>query len=325
MVGAARCVQRCRSASPGVARNGANTAITIVSEGISVSPRPRDWPVRMAGWSCRYCQRIKLHRHYRMRPPGGSVSCVSVAAICPVCDGWAVETGMVTTGRMRVSIGLTVTGAVLLMVGVITMFVGEALRLKSPHGWHVIVRLGETVAACGLGCGLALFIVVASGRPARRRRSVQALPDGRSRPVTRPDPAARSDRVAGPDPAGRSGHAGRPRRSDRSRRPARPAYACEGGAGDASRPDSADEWLSPLRSSRPSHAPERDRWSGHQPIEEFTPALDHAEDGWYPDGVAAAGPAVRSWPAGQPAPWSGGSHRATGTLPPSPQEHPSCP
>jgi hypothetical protein len=94
-----------------------------------------------------------------------------------------VERGTVAAGKMRVSIGLTVAGAVLLMVGVITVFVGEVMRLKSPHGWQGTVGLGEVVAAGGLGCGLALLAVVAAGRPGRRR------PAARSRSAWRRDSA----------------------------------------------------------------------------------------------------------------------------------------
>ena len=100
--------------------------------------------------------------------------------MCPACDGWAVDKGPAATGRMRVLVGLTVVGAVLLMVGVITVLVGEAMRVKSPHAWQGVVRLGETVAACGLGCGLALLAAAAAGRPGARR------PAARSRTAARP-------------------------------------------------------------------------------------------------------------------------------------------
>jgi hypothetical protein len=260
---------------------------------------------------------------------------------------------------MRVSVALTVAGAVLLMVGVITVFVGEAMRLKSPHGWQGTVGFGKVVAACGLGCGLALLAAVAAGRPRRRRAAARsrsaprARYEGRSRsaPRTLSDatpssegasgsagtwrPASRSASLAGsatnpvsgtvmsPGPAGGAGPAARPGRSDRARRQSQPEYAWDGGAEDAWRRDSADEWLSPLRNPGAGYAPEPTRWSG-EPIQEFSPALDYSDDGWRPE--SAAGDAAEPRPPRprppQPRPPEppvrprGGAHRATGATGP---------
>jgi hypothetical protein len=241
--------------------------------------------------------------------------------MCPACDGWAVERGTVATGRMRVSVALTVAGAVLLMVGVITVLVGEAMRLKSPHGWQGTVGLGKVVAACGLGCGLALLAAVAAGRPRRRRTAAGSRSAPRARSEGRPRsaprtlsegtpssegasgsaatwrPASRSASLAGsaanpvsgtvmgPGPAGWAGPAARPGRSDRARHQSQPEYAWDGGAEDAWRRDAADEWLSPLRNPGAAHAPEPTRWSG-EPIQEFSPALDYSDDGWRPESAA---------------------------------------
>ena len=123
-------------------------------------------------------------------------------------------------------VGLTVVGAVLLMVGVITVLVSEAMRVKSPHGWPGAVRLGETVAACGLGCGLALLAAAAAGRPGARR------------PAARPRTAAPppfGEHVAARQRAEFRGQAGRAtqpgyRQPSRSRRPVGPFCPCAGPA-----------------------------------------------------------------------------------------------
>lgn len=74
-----------------------------------------------------------------------------------------------TTGRVRVAVGLSVCGFTMLAVGGIILLVGHAIRARAPHGWHVIVTLGEIAAACGVGCLLALLIGVLSDRSARGR------------------------------------------------------------------------------------------------------------------------------------------------------------
>ncbi len=240
--------------------------------------------------------------------------------MCPACNGWAVNTGPAATGRMRVSVGLTVAGAVLLMVGVITVLVGEAMRVKSPHAWRGTVGLGETVAACGLGCGLALLVAIAAGRPGGRRpaarsRSAPPRSQSTSRALGRPDPAAgpaagpSPGAVSGPGPAVRSARSGRgPDRSALGRQ-GPPGHTWDDGGQDAWRRDSADDWLSPLRNSTAVHAPEPAQWSG-EPIQEFSPALDYADDGWRDERVAGfAGGSRPPEPPRQP---RGGAHRATG-------------
>ncbi len=191
-------------------------------------------------------------------------------------------------------VGLTVVGAVLLMIGVITVLVGEAMRVKSPHGWQGIIRLGETVAACGLGCGLALLAAVAAGRPGARRPAARARSAARL-PADSRLPAESTSRAA-------SGPASGP-----------PGYAWDGGSQDAWRRDSADDWLSALRNSAAVHAPEPTRWSG-EPIQEFSPALDYADDGWRTDSVTGFGSGARPPEPQQPPEQKprGGAHRATG-------------
>jgi hypothetical protein len=74
--------------------------------------------------------------------------------------------------------GLTVVGAVLLACGVMLVFVGSTLRLKSPHDGRGFVHAGEAVAICGLAFGVALLVVLAidladragRGGPGRARR-----------------------------------------------------------------------------------------------------------------------------------------------------------
>jgi hypothetical protein len=236
---------------------------------------------------------------------------------------------------MRVCVGLTVAGAVLLMVGVIIVLVGEAMRMKSPHGWQGTVGLGETVAACGLGCGLALLAAVAAGRPggrrpaARSRSAARARSERTSRATSKPAPApglaahSSPPAVSGPGPAVRSARSGRAqdhgapgRRAQDRIAPDRPAldqgppgYTWDGGSQDAWRRDSADDWLSPLRNSAAVHAAEPSRWSG-EPIQEFSPALDYADDGWRTESVAGSAGGSRSpEPPLRP---RGGAHRAAG-------------
>jgi hypothetical protein len=237
--------------------------------------------------------------------------------MCPACDGWAVETGTVATGRMRVSVCLTVTGAFLLMVGVITVLVGETLRLKSSHDWPGIVGLGEAVAACGLGCGLALLFVVAAARPGRRGPAAGSHPEVQSRPAAQSPaaaqsrPAARSHSVVQPDPVARPG------RDDRARHPSEPSHAWQGGPKESWLRDSAEEWLSPLRNARARQAPEPDRWSGQHPIQEFSPALEYADDGWRPERETADS-VGDSRPAGPPRTRRPGGHRTGSAAGPQP-------
>jgi hypothetical protein len=203
-------------------------------------------------------------------PTAAWVKCGSVAAMCPACDGWAVKSGSMATGRMRAFVALTVAGAVLLMAGVIMMLVGEAMRLQSPHGWHGIIGLGERAAACGLACGLALLVIVAAIRPGRSRTS------DRARPATR-SAAANHSRAAG-----------WPGHSDRSVRRGQAERAWDDGREDTDwRHASADDWLGPLRKSTARPAPGPHHRAPQQPLPEFLPIFDYTDDGWLPGGPAA--------------------------------------
>ena len=80
--------------------------------------------------------------------------------------------------------GLTVVGAALLACGVMLVFVGSSLGLKSPHDGRGFVHAGETVAICGLAFGVALLAVLAidladragRGGPGRARRGSGRVP-----------------------------------------------------------------------------------------------------------------------------------------------------
>jgi hypothetical protein len=159
----------------------------------------------------------------------------------------------VASGRMRLAMGLTIIGAVLLITGLLMVLVGEALRLKSRHGGTGIAGTGELVAFCGLGIGVALLVVLAVGRP--DRGPADRIRGGR----------ARSDRARG-DGSGR----GRRRAVGAGGRPGR-------------RRDTAEEWLGPLRTAGagviPRHVPPR--WP--EPAESRRAADGYADDGWHPD------------------------------------------
>jgi hypothetical protein len=161
-----------------------------------------------------------------------------------------------TTGRMRAFVGLTVAGAVLLMTGVLMMLIGEAMRLHSPHGWQGIIGLGERAAVSGLGCGLVLMVIVATVRPSRSRTPARA--------------------------------AGRPDRSGRSARHTQAERGWDDGREDTDwRHATAEQWLSPLRSSTVRLTPEAPDRAPQQPLPEFSPVLDYSDDGWLPGGQVA--------------------------------------
>jgi hypothetical protein len=71
---------------------------------------------------------------------------------------------------MRVRAGLTAAGSVLLLLGIVTISVGHAMRATSPRAWQGLIDAGEIAAACGLGCGLALLIIITTGRSGRVSR-----------------------------------------------------------------------------------------------------------------------------------------------------------
>jgi hypothetical protein len=184
----------------------------------------------------------------------------------------------VASGRMRLAMGLTIIGAVLLITGLLMVLVGDALRLKSGHDGTGIAGTGELVAFCGLGIGMTLLVVLAVGRPDRG-------PADRGR-----GGRARSDRTRG-DGAGR----GRRRRA--------------AGAGErpGRRRDAAEEWLGPLRTAGagviPRHVPPH--WP--EPAGSRPAADGYADDGWHPDLDEAwsPGPAY-VWSPGEEDGWDSG-------------------
>ena len=193
------------------------------------------------------------------------------------------------SGRMRLAMGLTIIGAVLLIAGLLMVVVGEALRLKSRHSGMGIAGTGELVAFCGLGIGVALLVVLAVGRPHRG-------PADRAR-GGRP----RRDRARG-DGSGR----GR-RRSE------------VGAAGRAGRRrDTAQEWLEPLRTAGAGVVPQHVRPYWPEPADSRPGAGDYVDDGWHPelDREWSPGPAYvwspgeeDSWHNGQDGDWDhGGDH-----------------
>ena len=163
--------------------------------------------------------------------------------------------------------------------------------MNSSPGWQGTVGLGEVIAACGMGCGLALLVAVATGRPGRRRPARRARSAARSASLTSP--------VTGPGPvtAKPPGPAARERRSDRAPRQDPPEYTWDGGSQNAWRRGSADDWLSSLRNSRVTQAPGPARWPG-EPIREFSPVLDYADDGWRTENTADL--AAGTWPPEPP-------------------------
>lgn len=173
------------------------------------------------------------------------------------------------SGRLRLAMGLTVVGAVLLITGLLMVLVGEALRLKSGHGGPGIARTGELVAFCGLGIGVALLVGLMVGRTDR----------------------ARADRA----------HAERAR-ADRSRR------RRAAGAGPGPGRDPAEEWLSPMHTTGAGLAPLRvpPPWP-EQAAQSRPGADDYPDDGWHPDTGDGwrPGPAY-VWSPGQEDDWDRG-------------------
>jgi hypothetical protein len=160
------------------------------------------------------------------------------------------------SGRMRIAMGLTVVGAVLLITGLLMILVGEALRLKTGHGGSGTVRVGEVVAFLGLAIGVGLTVALTSGR------------SGRGRADRGPADRARSDRArADRAKADREGP-GRGRGIRRGRAP-------------GTRRDPAQEWLSPLRTPGAGFAPQRVVAPWHGPAEQDRPGSDdYSDDGW---------------------------------------------
>lgn len=173
------------------------------------------------------------------------------------------------SGRMRLAMGLTIIGAVLVITGLLMVVVGEALRLKSRQGGTGIAGTGEFVAFCGLGIGVALLVVLAVGRPDR-------WPADRAR-----GGRARRGRAHG-DGSGR----GRRRAVGAGRRPGRQR-------------NMAEEWLGPLRTAGAGVVPQHVPPSWPEPTESRPGADDYADDGWHPD-------LDEKWSPGPPYVWSPG-------------------
>jgi hypothetical protein len=184
---------------------------------------------------------------------------------------------------MRFAMGLTVLGAVLFIVGLLMVVVGEALRLKSGHGGTGIAGTGELVAFCGLGIGVALLMVLAVGRPDRR-------PAGRAR--------------GGRALKGRAGAAGSGRGG-----PQRSAADTRHRSGR--RRDTAEEWLGPLRTAGAGVVPQHVPPAWQQSAGSRPGANDYADDGWHPDldQEWSPGPAY-VWNPGQEDGWDNGADGA---------------
>jgi hypothetical protein len=129
---------------------------------------------------------------------------------------------------MRLAVGLTCIGALLLVSGALMALAGEAMGLASPGPWHHLVGAGETLAILGFAVGLAVVFVLASGA------SRNDLPD---------------------EAAPQQAHAAqRGRAGQRRRRRGRDA--------------AADDWLSPLRPPGTEQVPETERQPLHEPVQE---------------------------------------------------------
>ncbi len=86
----------------------------------------------------------------------------------PACDRCAVGAGSVTPGKVRGSGGLAVVGAILLLSGVTSGLVGEALRKNNDATWRLLVLAAGIMAAAGLLCVFARLVLLVVGRFRRR-------------------------------------------------------------------------------------------------------------------------------------------------------------
>jgi hypothetical protein len=82
----------------------------------------------------------------------------------PACDRLAVGSGSVTPGRPRGHGRLTVVSVRLLVLGLTTGLVGEALHLDAVGGGRLLILAGASMAAGGLVCGGALVVARARRR-----------------------------------------------------------------------------------------------------------------------------------------------------------------
>jgi hypothetical protein len=149
---------------------------------------------------------------------------------------------------MRLAVGLTVIGALLLVSGALMVLAGEAMGLASPGPWHHLVGAGETLAILGFAVGLAVVFVLASGA------SRNGLPDAA---------AAQHGHAA------QRGHGGQ-----------------RGRGGRRGRDAAAEDWLSPLRPAGTEQVPETERQPMHDPAQERG-LPGYADDGWHPEELSA--------------------------------------
>ncbi len=61
------------------------------------------------------------------------------------------------------SVGLAVSGAIVLMAGSATVLVGETRRLESASGWPSLTSLGTVLIGCGFALGVAFTAVTTVG------------------------------------------------------------------------------------------------------------------------------------------------------------------
>lgn len=148
---------------------------------------------------------------------------------------------------MRLAVGLTCIGALLLVSGALMALAGEAMGLASPGSWHHLVGVGETLAILGFAVGLAVVFVLASGAS---RNDL-------------PDEAAQQGHVA------QRGHGGQ-----------------RGRGGRRGRDAAAEDWLSPLRPAGTPQVPETERQPRHEPVQERG-LPGYADDGWHPEELSA--------------------------------------
>jgi hypothetical protein len=94
----------------------------------------------------------------------------------------------VAKGRMRLVLGLTIIGAASFICGLMMIFIGETLRLKSSHSGQGLAQEGEFVAVCGLVCGVVLLAVLTGGLIPRAGRNGRPAPAITGAVVTGPVP-----------------------------------------------------------------------------------------------------------------------------------------
>jgi len=100
-----------------------------------------------------------------------------------------VDPSAIATRRTRLSLALTVGGALVLMAGVSMVLIGEVIRLERPAGLPQLVMAGVVLAAAGLALGLVCAVVVLSGRQSPVRGEASRQP-GETAGYEAPDPAA---------------------------------------------------------------------------------------------------------------------------------------